>query len=78
MSTCNQNVTCEGVEVLQCYIMIDTWCWHYYFEHNRYVWKFENDVGIVGTLLGIIGEISHIEGVNLTTNINTVMDSLFS
>ena len=36
---------------------LDTLCQHS-FEHNRYILEFENNAGIIGNFLGIIGEIS--------------------
>ena len=34
---------------------IDTLCRHN-FEHNRYIWEFENNTGIIGRNTGIIGQ----------------------
>ena len=34
---------------------IDTLCRHN-FEHNRYIWEFENTAGIIGRKTGIIGK----------------------
>ena len=36
---------------------LDSLCWHS-FEHNRYILEFENNAGIIGNFLEIIGEIS--------------------
>ena len=46
-------------------IGIDILCGHN-SEHSRYIWEFENNVGIIGNILGIMVRFPiHIEGVNL-------------